>query len=428
MRKLQDDYRRSLDYLYGLQRFGIKLGLDNIRTLLSRLGRPDRDMRIVHVAGTNGKGSVCATLAEILTGAGFRVGLYTSPHLHSFTERIRIDGRPIAEQEVARLTDDVRRFAEGIPVTFFEFTTALALHHFKQQQVDFTLLEVGMGGRLDATNAVRPGVSIITPICHDHAEYLGADLAAIAGEKAGIIKNGVPVIIGPQEPAARKVLEARARQVGAPCFRYGHDFSASESGAGFSYRGVGLELTELKTALPGAHQHGNLSLALAAVGLLRRQGAEIADGAVIEGVSRTRWPGRLEWWRGGREVLLDGAHNAGGASVLAEYLDTLQIDGVRWVLGMKRDKVAGDILKPLLARATKVYCTLAPVEQATAPDELVRLVRGRGGRAEAFEQPQEALSKALADRAGGEIVLVAGSLFLVAAAREFLMNQEMKRS
>jgi dihydrofolate synthase/folylpolyglutamate synthase len=416
------DYQESLDYLYGLQRFGIKLGLENIRTLLERLGRPEERFGILHVGGTNGKGSVCASLAEILRRAGYRVGLYTSPHLHSFTERIRVDGRPIDEAEVARLTDEIRRLAPDVPATFFEFTTALALCHFQREEVDFAVLEVGMGGRLDATNAVVPRVAVITPVCRDHAEHLGGDLATIAGEKAGIVKPGVPVVIGPQEPAAFHVLAERAREQGAPLFAFGRDFFMEKAPEGLSYRDQTGRLEGLRPGLAGAHQHENLALALCAAGVLHRQGVALADEALRAGVEAVRWPGRLEWWADDREILLDGAHNEGGARVLAAFLRELKPAGIRWVVGMKADKRPQDILGPLLPLASALYCTVPPVEEAVGAAGLVRLATPSGVRARAFVSPGKALDAALADRRPGEIVLVAGSLFLVAAAREALMQ------
>jgi dihydrofolate synthase/folylpolyglutamate synthase len=421
-------YRESLDYLYGLQRFGIKLGLENIRALLTRLGHPERDFGILHVGGSNGKGSVAATLAEILAQAGYRVGLYTSPHLHSFTERIRVNGTAIAEDEVAQLVAEIRSVADGVPATFFEFTTALALLHCRRRQVDFTVLEVGMGGRLDATNAVTPRLSVITPICRDHAEHLGGTLAAIAAEKGGIIKPAVPLVLGRQEPEALEVLLTRARQLAAPVLLCGRDFAPLPAAGGFSYRGPGLELAQLQPGLAGVHQHDNLSVALAAAGLLREQGVDLPEAALRAGVAQVRWPGRLEWWEGRRQVLLDGAHNEGGAKVLAAYLATLGADGIRWVVALKGDKRPDDILGPLLPLVTALYCTVPATESAVPPEELRRRGEAAGLAGSVHATPADAVAAALADRRGGEIVLVAGSLFLVAAAREYLLNQESDRS
>ncbi|ALC17545.1 folylpolyglutamate synthase/dihydrofolate synthase [Desulfuromonas soudanensis] len=421
------DYQQSLDYLYGLQRFGIKLGLENIRALLDRLGHPEAGYAIVHVGGSNGKGSVSACLAEILRQGGHRVGLYTSPHLHSFTERIRVDGVPISEPEIARLTEDLCARSEGIPATFFEFATALALQYFFEQKVDFVVLEVGMGGRLDATNAVTPVLAILTPICLDHGEHLGPDLAAIASEKGGIIKPEVPVVIGPQDPGALQVLLSQAEERRAPVLLYDRDYRVESSPGGFSFRAAGLQLQDVVPGLPGVHQHDNLATALAAAQELRRQGVFLDEAALRNGVRQVRWPGRLEWWQGERRVLLDGAHNAGGARVLADYLDTVPTDAVRWVVGVKGDKRFEDILAPLLPRVTALYCTSPPVDEAVPPAELAACGVAAGLPVRIFDQAGRALAAALADCRQGEIVLVAGSLFLVAAAREYLMGQEGAR-
>ena len=422
------DYRQTLDYLYGLQRFGIKLGLENIRTLLARLGHPEAGYRTAHVAGTNGKGSACATLAAILGRGANRVGLYTSPHLHSFTERIRVDGEPIAEEEVVALTRLLRPLADDVPITFFEFTTALALLHFQRQKVDIAVLEVGMGGRLDATNVVMPQVTVITPVCFDHAEHLGADLAAIAAEKGGIIKSGVPLVLGRQEPAAEKVLTTIAAELQAPLLRLGRDFSVSTTAGGFSFRGLGLALEGLRPGLEGEHQHENLALALAAAALLRHQGEKVTPTSLRDGVAAVRWPGRLEWWDDQRQILLDGAHNEGGARVLAAYLAQRVSAGVRWVVGLKGDKRPADILGPILPRVCALYGTEPPVETSIPATTLVAAGMAAGVPSRAFATPQEAFAAALADCRQGEIVLVAGSLYLVAAARQFLMDLQRSRA
>jgi dihydrofolate synthase / folylpolyglutamate synthase len=419
------DYRESLDFLYGLQRFGIKLGLENIQALLDNLDHPERSFGIVHVAGTNGKGSVCATLAQILTCAGIRTGLYTSPHLHSFTERIRIDGEAISEEDVASLSAAIRIRTTAIPSTFFEFTTALALEYFRRKEVKTAVLEVGMGGRLDATNAVIPQVTVITPVSRDHVAHLGESLREIASEKGGIIKKGVPVVIARQHPEVLKVLLTMAHELHAPVLLSGRDFSC-EAGPGelFSYFGPEVHLRSLHPGLPGRHQHENISVALTAAGLLRRHDYEISEGAMRSGVGAVRWPGRLEWWGGVREILLDGAHNEGGARVLAEYLETLPVAGVRWVAGVKGDKLLDEILGPLLPRVSALYATRPPVESTTPPDDLVRAAHGAGIPAASYPDPEAALTAALEARRPGEIVLVAGSLFLVAAAREYLLRTQ----
>lgn len=414
-------YRESLDYLYGLQKFGIKLGLENIRALLDRLGHPERAYGVIHVAGSNGKGSVCAYLDRMLREAGLRVGFYTSPHLHSFTERIRVNGVPIKEARVVAYTEELRKVAGDLPSTFFEFTTAMALLHFQRERVDFAVLETGMGGRLDATNAVEfPRVTVITSICRDHAGHLGGDLATIAGEKGGIIKPGVPLVLGPQAPEADRVLRTLAREKQAPVRDVGSVRGSDGDFAPLAWRGVRWSLEGLRPGLLGAHQRDNLALALGAAEILAEQGVPLPQDAVCAGIAKTRWPGRLEWWCGERRILLDGAHNEGGAAVLADYLRHLETRAVRWVVGLKGDKDAAAILSPLLPWITELYCTVPPVEEAVPPETLARLSREAGRSARVFACCAEALDAALNDQRPGEIVLVAGSLFLVAAARECL--------
>jgi len=416
-------FQESLDYLYGLQRFGIKLGLDNIRTLLARLGHPEGACPCVHVAGTNGKGSVAATLAAILSQAGLRTGLYTSPHLHHFTERIRIDGEMIPVASVVALTREIRAAATDLNPTFFEFTTVMALLHFQRSGAGFAVLEVGMGGRLDATNVVTPQVAVITPVSLDHQSHLGADLTAIAGEKGGIIKPGVPVVLGAQEPAALSALLRIAGDRQAPVFCWDRDFGIVDSV--YFFHQTEMQLHDLVPALAGAHQRENLAMVVATVALLRRQGYAISDAAIRRGVAATRWPGRLEWWGDERRLLLDGAHNHAGALALAAYLRESGVDGVRLVIGIKGDKTAAEILAPLLPYAVKVYCTVPPVDEPVPPAQLAAIAADHAIAAAVYPTGVAALAAAQADRRGSEAVVVAGSLFLVAAVRETLLQGEL---
>ena len=218
----------ALEYLNSLGMFGIKLGLENIRTLLQRLDQPQHCYPIIHVGGTNGKGSVCAFIGRIYADCGYRVGVYTSPHLQAFNERISVSGEHIPTADVAALTEELRQAAQGIEPTFFEFTTAMALLYFARCRVDVAVVEVGMGGRLDATNAVIPNVSVITPVSDDHGEYLGSSIGEIAAEKGGIIKPGVPVVLGPQTTEADQVLRALAHTANAPCYCYKADYMAAD--------------------------------------------------------------------------------------------------------------------------------------------------------------------------------------------------------
>ena len=422
------DFRESLEFLYGLQRFGIKLGLDNTRTLLERAGTPQQHFLCVHVAGTNGKGSTAAFLAAILQAAGLRVGLYTSPHLQSFCERIRINGTAICESEIAALTERLRPLSAELPVTFFEFTTVLALCAFAGQHVDIAILETGMGGRLDATNVVAANLSLITPISLDHQEHLGMTLAAIAAEKAGIIKEGVPVICSEQGEEVLDVVHRQAAACHAPFLYAGRDFSITMNASGsFDYRDNDHQLRDLHSGLAGAHQPHNAALAIAAAFRLRSLGLTIPDAAIRQGLSEVYWPGRLEWWEGKRHILLDGAHNAAGASVLAAYLATCNALTLHWLVGVKNDKNYHEILAPILPLTSRLYAVAPPAISAIEPEKLVDLARQARVPAQAFASVAAGLQAARAACNPNDIILVAGSLFLIGAVRE-LLNREEERS
>ena len=423
------DFRESLEFLYGLHRFGIKLGLANTRTLLERAGSPQQHFLCVHVAGTNGKGSTSAFLAAILQEAGLRVGLYTSPHLQSFCERIRVNGTAISEAKIADLTNRLRLISAEIPVTFFEFTTVMALCAFAEEHVDIAILETGMGGRLDATNAVTANLSVITPISLDHQEHLGMTLAAIAAEKAGIIKEGVTVICSEQEEEALAVIRQQAAACHAPFLGAGRDFSvAINDPSKFDYSDrEDHHLRALYSGLAGAHQPHNAALAITAALQLRHQGINIPEAAIRQGLSRVFWPGRLEWWRGSHQILLDGAHNAAGARVLAAYLATLDITALHWLVGVKNDKNYHEILAAILPLTARLYAVAPPAVNAIEPEELVAVASSTNVPAQAFASVAEGLQAARAACPPGAVILVAGSLFLVGGVRE-LLNKEGERS
>ena len=416
-------YQESLDFLYRLQMFGIKLGLENIRTFLSRLGHPESRFKTILVAGTNGKGSTAAALAAILNGSGYRTGLYTSPHLHSFCERVQVDGSTIAEEDVVGLVAEMREKVGDLPLTFFEFTTALALQFFAEQEVDLAVVEVGLGGRLDATNAVKPILSVITPVAVDHEQYLGESLAQIACEKAGIMRTGVPVVIAGQQDEAKRALQGEAKKVGAPLIAFHDDYNVDGYDETFDYRGLSRTLNGLRPGIPGRHQFGNMATALAAAEVLQQLGIDTTDRTMRSGIEQVSWPGRLEWLADGT-VLLDGAHNGAGAVALARYLCDREMDKVHWVVGMKADKDFEEILAPLASRAAALYCVAPPVEEAVPVASLCSAAEALGLSAMACSSPEEALQKARAVAGDSGVVLVAGSLFLVAAIREILLREE----
>ncbi|MDX2480180.1 MAG: folylpolyglutamate synthase/dihydrofolate synthase family protein [Desulfuromusa sp.] len=413
------NYRDSLEYLYTLQFFGIKLGLENTRELLSRVGNPQERLRIIHIAGTNGKGSTAAALASVFHAAGIPAGLYTSPHLHSFTERIRIDTRQIAESEVVELIDELRPHAETLRTTFFEFTTAMALLCFQRRGVRWAILETGLGGRLDATNVVTPELCLITPIALDHTAYLGAELTAVAAEKAGIFKPGVVAISAHQEAAVKAVLQQRAAQLDSPLQHFGHDYYWRTEGDSFTVSGADFSLDKVETTLAGVHQQQNLALAAAAMSYLSHQGLEVSPAEIREGLGTVLWPGRLEWLP--ERILLDGAHNPAGVKKLATYLRQQNLDKLHLVIGCKADKQASELLSALLPFVCRVYATQPPSVEAVPAGKLMRQAHGAGIVASEHIDPVMAIEAALENRSAEETVLVAGSLFLVAAVRESLL-------
>lgn len=416
---------QSLAYLKSLQRFGIKLGLDNIRALLGSLGDPDRRLPSALIAGTNGKGSVAAMLARILTEHGFRTGLYTSPHLVRVEERIRIGDDLITARAFARVLTTVRNKADALvasgglpnPPTFFEVLTAAALLHFAEKAVDFAVLEVGMGGRFDATNAVTPLLSVITTVSMDHQKYLGDTLGEIAFEKAGIIKRGVPVVCGVRRGTALRVIRRRARTLRAPVvevFGTGTAFAASpaEAGAGFAYDS-GQARYEFKPSLPGFHQGENAAVAIRAAEVLAGVWKPLDRRKMIAAVGRTRWEGRLEMVGSKPSVILDGAHNPEGAASLAAYIRDVIRKPVILIFDSMKDKDIGAIAASLFPLARTVVLTRVPMARAAEPEDVLRLWKGR--RDNILVEPDIGKALALAEGLAGARtpVLAAGSLFLV---------------
>lgn len=412
-------YRESLDYLFGLQFFGIKLGLDNIRGLLARVDNPQDHLRIIHIAGTNGKGSTAAALAAAFHAAGISAGLYTSPHLHDFSERIRIDTVQIDQDEIVALIEELRPHAEELKATFFEFTTAMALLSFKRHGVEWAILETGMGGRLDATNAVTPELCVLTSIGLDHTAYLGDSLAAVAAEKAGIFKPGVPVVSVMQQPEAQAVVSTQAAACSASLILEGRDYRWHSHNGGFDLSFEGWQLDGLVPRLKGRHQFNNLALAAAALLHLKKTGLAIDPAAVRQGIEQVCWPGRLEELPG--RILVDGAHNPAGAECLAAYLKQEQLSGLHVVLGCKADKHGEGVLTALLPFVERLYVAPPPVDEAFDPATLVALARRHGIAAEACSDVEAALTAARKNRGAEDYILAAGSLFLVAAVRELVL-------
>jgi dihydrofolate synthase/folylpolyglutamate synthase len=365
--------------LENYDRFGVHLGLERIQRLLAALGHPERQVPIVHVAGTNGKGSVCAYVASVLAQAGYRVGRYTSPHLVSWCERISINGQAIAPADLDHVLAQVEAAitSKFETPTQFEVFTAAAWLYFAQQAVDIAVIEVGLGGRLDATNVVDdPLVSVIVSLSREHWQRLGPTLADIAGEKAGILKSQRPAVIGPLPPDAEAVVLARAHTLDCPIMR---PQPAQMDEAGWAiYEPVAPRHGPLQYQVPfaGAHQLTNSAIAIATLHTLRDQGWQISDLAIQEGIAAARWPGRLQWltWSApdGRAYrwLIDGAHNPAAAKVLRAYVDTLAPASVTWLMGMLTTKDHADVLRELLRPGDRLHLVPVPDHASMAPAAL----------------------------------------------------------
>jgi dihydrofolate synthase/folylpolyglutamate synthase len=398
--------------LRGGEHAGMRPGLERIETLLQALGNPQQRYTLAQIGGTNGKGSVAAMLAAMLRAEGRRVGLYTSPHLVSFRERIRVDGEPIAEDDVADGFDAIATLVARLDATMFETTTALALDHFAREAVDVAVLEVGLGGRLDATTVGTPAVTALSRIDLDHQEVLGSTLAAIAAEKAAIIRAGVAVSAA-QAPEAAEILQARAAAVGVPLSMEGRELSVrvrarDADGQVLDCAGPDWRLDGVRVSLRGVYQSSNALVALAAARALG-----VADAAAREGLAHVRWPGRFDVLRAGdRTVVLDGAHNPAGAQALAASLAAWFGDTpVTLVFGALRDKDARGMLAALAPRARRVILTASSSVRAARPEAL-RQALPAGTAAELADSAREALALA-AREPRTPIVCIAGSLSLL---------------
>lgn len=397
----------AFQYLHSLRQFGFQPGLETTRRLVAAAGNPQEKLSFIHVAGTNGKGSVCALLDSVYRRSGRTVGLYTSPHLVRFGERIQVNREPLDDHTLARHVAEARDLLaglEGLEPTFFEFTTLLALRHFTEQRVDVVIWETGLGGRLDATNIVTPLASVITNIALDHVEVLGNSLAAIAAEKAGIIKPGVPIVTAETDTEAEAILRFKARELDAPYLPVGSAEVAS---------------FHLEVGLAGRHQRVNGALAATTVRLLRAL-LPVSDEQLRQGLAEAAWPGRLQVVeQGRRKLILDGAHNLAGiralAAALPEILGTIR---PTVIVGLLADKDAPGMLRELMSLAGRVVT--APVSNARAVSaEALRataVATGLGRPVKAADSLAEALKLTAAD----PCVLVTGSLYFVGEALELL--------
>jgi dihydrofolate synthase/folylpolyglutamate synthase len=405
-------YAEAVQFLYGLRLFGAKFGLDNTFKLAALAGNPQKQLRFIHVAGTNGKGSTCAVLESIYRAAGLRTGLFTSPHLVSFRERIQVNRQLISENEVVRLVEALqpllKQFHRDRHPTFFEVVTVMALKYFAEQKCALVIWETGLGGRLDATNIVIPLASVITNIAFEHEQWLGDTLAKIAAEKAGIIKPGVPVITATDESEALAVIEETARGKKAPFINV----------APASCLHAATETAALP--LLGEHQRTNAALALATIEVMQKQ-IPVSDEKILVGLANINWPGRLQLVTrpAGQKLLLDGAHNVAGARVLRQALEK-HFSGIRrtLVLGVLRDKDWRQICETLAPLAGRIFTVPVSSERSADAGELATACRAANTKAEVVVC--DSLSDALEETTADKFSLVTGSLYLVGEALELL--------
>ena len=411
-------YREALRWLYGLESRGIKLGLDRMESAAVVREHPERDVRYVHVAGTNGKGSVATMVESVLRAAGYRTGQFASPHLQRYVERVRIDGRPISEREAAQRIEDLRTDDRLPALSFFEYTTLLAFEAFRDAACEIVVLEVGLGGRLDSTNIVMPETSVITNISFEHERILGDTLAKIAREKAGVLKPGVPCIVGSRSKSARRAISAKARTVGAPLRFIDRDFESCWDGKTLSARVGDRQWTGLRLGLRGRYQADNAACALATLIELGTKGFEVSDQDIRAGLRLAKWPGRLEWHRGQPTFLFDAAHNASGCKTLAHYLDDLDFTGkVVLLFGAMRDKDHRQMLAAFDGRVDRRIYAAPSIYRSERPERLARIREGTVARS-----VRDAVARAKRAAGPDGMVVAAGSIFLVSEARALVKN------
>ena len=422
-------YKQRLEKMFALRRFGIKLGLETIETILNSIGNPQHNFKSIHIAGTNGKGSVAAMLSTILIASGYCVGRYTSPHLVHFNERICIDNKPIGNDDVISANDKVQSVQNlSREPTFFEFTTAMALYEFSRRRVDWAVIETGMGGRLDATNIITPEISIITNISLEHKSYLGKTISTIAREKAGIIKPHTPVVTGVTQKSAKNKISESATKQKAPLILKGRDFRCRrENPKQFSYYGIDHTWYNIKLNLAGTHQIENASLALACCEMLERTGiAKIPLGAIHRGLATTSWPGRLEVVSKTPHLVLDGAHNLMAARVLSRYLrEQYHNRKIQLVIGILDDKPFESILKELSVPCSQVIITQPKIDRAVSVNRLANIAKKFFSEHIIIPDVKQAIIYAIQNSTPDDVICVAGSLYVVGEAKSALEKSKI---
>jgi dihydrofolate synthase/folylpolyglutamate synthase len=412
------EYSDALSYLYGLEKFGMVFGLENIKWLLNLIDNPHSRFKTVHIGGTNGKGSVASMLSHILKEAGYRVGKYTSPHLLSFKERITVNEECISEKEVTELTETIKKRVEEKDrerfFTFFDFTTALAFEYFFRKKTDISIIEVGLGGRFDSTNVIDPAISIITNISYDHTQYLGEDIADITKEKAGIIKGNTPVITGAQGISAQ-IIWATAKELKSPVYSLHRDFSYKKTGDQMmSYAGIKEKIENLSINLMGDHQFINGAISLCAAEVLSSSGFSVKEDSIRNALANIKWQGRLEVVNTNPTIILDGAHNPDSAEVLAEFFKSHYTDKKKiLIFGVMKDKDYRKIIEKIVPFTDKVILTRPATERALPPEEIEGYVKNPF----ITEDVRSALIKAKAIADENSLILVTGSFYTIGEAK-----------
>jgi len=422
MENTKISYKEAVSYLYGLQKFGIKFGLSKTSNLLEAVGNPHNGQQYIHIGGTNGKGSVASFIASILIKAGLKVGFYSSPHLIRFTERFKINDKEISQNKAAALVEYLMDiFDPEEPPTYFEATTAMALIYFAEEETDIAIMEVGMGGRLDATNVITPLISVITNISKEHKEFLGTRLLDIAGEKAGIIKKRVDLVTGATQTNIINLFQSIAKEKGAPFWRVGTNMRYRITGSGLHYNGINRRLKTLQLGLRGKHQGRNAAIALAVIELLENKGYEISSRAIRQGLKDTSWPGRMHVIAYNPTIILDGAHNPVAVKVLVDSLKHEFIyKRLILVVGIMEDKDIKELLREIVPMAQYIIYTRPEYFRAAEPEVLM-------SEAAIWKRPGEvvpvltnALDRAMEISDDHDLIVVCGSLFTVGEAMTYL--------
>lgn len=422
------EYDEALRWLFKLQRFGVKLGLDNVRELLGHLGDPHEKFRSIHVAGTNGKGSVCTFLSSALKEAGHKVGMYTSPHVVRYNERMQINDEEISDERVMEYVNKIRPIAERMgedPTkhpTFFEFTTAMGFSYFADENVDIAVVEVGMGGRLDATNVITPEVSVITHLALEHTEHLGKTLERIAKEKAGIIKPGVPVVSAEENPVVRKTCQERGCELtvveeDCPYERISFDTSGQKLWIVEPSR-------EFEIPLLGSYQLQNAATAYAVLDLLRKGEHDVPTKAIRRGLANAKWPARLEIVRKNPTVIIDSSHNPDGLRSLKDaLLEATKSDCITFVVGVMSDKDVSSMLEAIVPVAGRIICTKPNYWRAMDSEEIGREARRLLDDVEVVPGVPEAIERAVSLSGDDGVVCITGSIFIAGDATAHLKEQ-----